>query len=195
MQMSATSFSEPDIEERAVAAGEEPTPQRNAQSVLSSKRRAVVWVLVCGLLLIRFLALDLVRVESTSMMPTLRPHSLLLIDTFTYRFRSPRIGEIVVAELTESNESNDSIIKRVVGVSGDAVAIEDGVLLRNGRVVVEPYASKHNMGGYYFGPIVVPPNAVFLLGDNRGESNDSRTFGSIPTEQVEGRLIATLLHS
>jgi signal peptidase I len=123
------------------------------------------------------------------MMPKLQPKSLLLIDTFTYRFRSPRIGEIVVADEPQTNES---IVKRVVATAGDSVAIEDGVLIRNGHAIAEPFATKHNMGGFYFGPVTVPANAVFVLGDNRAESTDSRNFGSLLLGNVKGRLLVSV---
>ena len=153
--------------------------------------RRVLWFAgaIVFLLVLRSFVVEPVRVRSDSMAPTLRPGAVLLIDKFTYLARDPRRGEIVVAV---DPRSGASIVKRVVAVGGDSVGIENGALVVNGAVVVEKYIDNDNMGGFYFGPDDVPPGHVFLLGDNRDTSEDSRTFGPIDVDDIDGRVLTTI---
>ena len=83
-------------------------------------------------------------------------------------------------------------IKRIVAVGGQKVGIADAVLEVDGRAVAEPYVDRATIDGVYFGPVMVPVGSVFVMGDNREFSIDSRTFGPIPTEAIDGRLVTTL---
>jgi signal peptidase I len=82
----------------------------------------------------------------------------------------------------------------VVAVGGDSVGFEDGILVRNGRPVTEPYTADF-LDGVYYGPDVVPPGMLYLLGDNRLDSVDSRHFGPVPVAAVVGRIDARLFPS
>lgn len=136
------------------------------------------------LLVVRLFVAQPVLTDGHSMEPTLRDGDALVIDQVTYRFRDPEVGEIVMANTPDTGAS---VVKRVVAVGGDRIGIEDGVLIRNGQAVDEPYADQTQMGGYYWGPIEVPAGHVFLLGDNRLESVDSRSYGPVSVDEVEGR--------
>ncbi|MFF3446557.1 signal peptidase I [Streptomyces sp. NPDC002667] len=125
-----------------------------------------------------------VRVESTSMEPTLLSGDHLLVDDRAYRDAPPRRGDLVVFD-----GSGATLVKRVVAVAGDTVAIEDGVLEVNGRAVEEPAVDPRTVDGMYFGPARVPAGTVFVLGDNRRHSVDSRQFGPVPVARVTGRVI------
>ena len=138
------------------------------------------------LLLLRLFVAEPVRTDGHSMEPTLHDGDALVIDTLTYRFADPAVGDIVVASTPDTGQS---VVKRVVALGGDLVGIEDGVLVRNGRAVDEPYANQDQMAGYYWGPVTVPDGMVFLLGDNRLESVDSRTYGAVPVDAIEGRYV------
>lgn len=83
-------------------------------------------------------------------------------------------------------------MKRIVAVGGDSVAIEDGVLVVAGSRVDAPWEDSRNLDGVYLGPFVVPADEVFVLGDNRGESVDSRRFGAGPLGAVAGRIVVWL---
>jgi signal peptidase I len=120
------------------------------------------------------------------MSPTLEVGQRVLIDKATYRFRSPRVGEIVAFHAPDSEILT---VKRVVGVGGDKVAIRDGVLYVDGAAVHEPYVDHSLVDSVYFGPVFVPQGTVFLMGDNRGESIDSRSFGPVSLSDVVGRVI------
>jgi signal peptidase I len=151
------------------------------------RRAAVLVALFAVLFAVRTWITEPVRVRAESMAPTLHHGDVLVIDKLTYRFRDPHRGEIVI---THDPRSGDSIVKRVVAVGGDSIGIEDGKLLRNGELIDEADANLDRMDGFYFGPIDVPQGHVFLLGDNRFESSDSRAFGPVPVDDIDGRYVA-----
>lgn len=123
------------------------------------------------------------QVEQYSMEPTLLPHDRVLVNRLLYRFRDPQRGEIVV--LRYPRDPHRNYIKRVVALPGDLVEIRDGHLLVNGRTVEEVYISGPPSGSY--GPETVPAGSVFVLGDNRNNSEDSRAFGFLAKGQIVGR--------
>jgi signal peptidase I len=113
----------------------------------------------------------------------------VLIDKLTFVAREPRRGDVIV---TDDPRSGLSIVKRVVAVGGDSVGIENGDLVLNGATVAERYVDNDDMEGYYFGPDIVPDGTVFLLGDNRADSIDSRAFGPVAVDAIDARVMATL---
>ena len=153
--------------------------------------RRVLWFVaaIVVLLLVHGFVLEPVRVRSDSMSPTLHDGSVVLIDKVTFVRREPRRGDVIV---TSDPRSGEAIVKRVVAVGGDSVAIDDGSLVINGSRVAESYIDNDHMEGYYFGPDVVPAGHLFLLGDNRSDSVDSRAFGPIGVDDVEGRVLAEI---
>ncbi len=82
-----------------------------------------------------------------------------------------------------------SLVKRVVGIGGDTVELDDGALVVNGTRVVEPFVDLESVDGVWFGPVTVPPDAVFVLGDARASSIDSRDLGAVAVDAVEGRVV------
>ena len=119
-----------------------------------------------------------------SMEPTLHDGDALVVEKVSTHFSQPAIGDIVVATAPDTGEP---VVKRVVALAGDSIGIEDGVLVRNGQPVQETYTNATQMGGYYWGPEVVPAGSVFLLGDNRLESVDSREYGPVSVDDIDGR--------
>ena len=133
-----------------------------------------------------------VRVPSDSMTPTIAAGDHLLLDK-----RHPAdvaVGDVVVAHDPQGGDAGGLIVKRVIAVGGDSIGFEDGVLVRNGRPVTEPYTADF-LDGVYYGPDVVPPGTLYLLGDNRLDSVDSRHFGPVPVSAVVGRVDARLFPS
>jgi signal peptidase I len=123
------------------------------------------------------------------MAPTLVAGDHVLVNKRAYREAPPHRGDLVVFRAPRSGEL---LLKRVVAVAGDQVGIEDGVLVVDGRRPREPYTDPDAIDSVYFGPVRVPPRAVFVLGDNRADSEDSRDFGAVPADDVLGRVGARI---
>jgi signal peptidase I len=164
--------------------GEDPARQHEDKATVW--RVAVFAGVIVILLLMRSFVVEPARVRSDSMTPTLPPGAVLLIDKISYRVGEPHRGDIVIAE---DPRNGRSIVKRVVAVGGDSVGIEDGLLVLNGAIIAEDYIDNDNMDGFYFGPDLVPPDHVFLLGDNRDTSEDSRAFGPVDVDDIDGKIL------
>lgn len=142
----------------------------------------VAFVLVFGV--VQPFIVQAFRIPSESMLPTLEVKDRVLANKFIYRFTAPDRGDIVVFE--DPNGSGETLIKRVVGVGGDKIRMQGGLLLVNGESREEPYLNTEEPFRGYYGPITVPENHVFLMGDNRGNSADSRVFGPVLLDSVKG---------
>jgi signal peptidase I len=132
------------------------------------------------------LPLQLMRVSSGSMSPTVRTGDVLVVDTLV----GPLRRRDVVA--LEDPSGGSLLVKRVVALGGDTVGIEDGVLVVNGSPVCEPAIDPARIDGEYFGPMTVPDGQLFLLGDERRGSVDSRAFGPVAESAVVGTVGARL---
>jgi len=135
------------------------------------------------------LVVEPVTVRSVSMSPTFRSGDHVLIDKVTGRAHSPHRRDVVALRVPGSKEL---VIKRVVAVGGDEVGIEDGVLVVDGQPIQESFVDMATVDSTYFGPVSVPRGAVFVLGDNRANSYDSRRFGPVPLNDIVGRVVLTL---
>jgi signal peptidase I len=144
----------------------------------------VAFVLVFGL--VRPYVAEAYRIPTESMVPTLEVGDRVLANKFIYRFTEPEKGDIVVFDSVDE-EDDQTLIKRVVGVAGDKIEVQGGVLFVNGEEQEEPYLNNEEVpfGGSY-GPTEVPEGHVFVMGDNRGNSADSRVFGPLPLENLKG---------
>lgn len=138
------------------------------------------------------------RVPSKSMAPTLQPKDRMLTNKLSYDLTNPGRGDLVVFRGVEENKK-ERLVKRVVGLPGDVVHVDRGVLKVNGDPQTEPYVSKKKQGEAQkrgapkappgvntFGPMFVPEDHVFVMGDNRANSHDSRYFGPVPRENLIG---------
>jgi len=123
-----------------------------------------------------------VQVESISMMDTIKPNVLLMVSKFAYRNDVYLRGDVVVFHYP--NDPADDYIKRVIGLQGDVVEVQNGNVYVNGLIVNEPYIKESPM---YTGTWVVPEGTLFVLGDNRNHSSDSHEWGFVPFENVFGR--------
>ena len=145
-------------------------------------------VLVTAVLGARLTVCDPVRVSSGSMAPTLCTGDVVVVNHLAPR-QGLAVGDIVTFP---SPTDGEELIKRVVATGGQRVEIADAVLLVDGQAVVESYVDPETIDGVYFGPVTVPPDQVFVLGDDREVSVDSRTYGPVPVSQVDGRVYGTL---
>jgi signal peptidase I len=139
-------------------------------------------------LVIRF-AVQNFNIEGTSMEPSLHDRELILVDKWTYLFRSPARGDVIVFH-APPNPSQD-YIKRVIGIPGDLITIQNTTVIVDGVTLHETYVDPTNQGNIYdykrTSNMVVPPNDYFVLGDNRKGSSDSRDWGFVPKKNIIGR--------
>jgi signal peptidase I len=142
----------------------------------------VAFVLVFGV--VRPFIVAAYWVPTKSMVPTLEVGDRVFANKFIYRFTEPERGDIVVFESVNGGE--EDLIKRVVGVPGDEIEVRSGTLLVNGEPQNEPYLNREIPDDSFFGPSRLSEGEVFVMGDNRANSADSRVFGPLPVENIEG---------
>jgi signal peptidase I len=142
----------------------------------------VSFVLVFGF--VRPFVVEAFWIPSASMVPTLKYGDRVLVNKFIYRFTEPQRGDIVVFKSVEGD--GQDLIKRVVGVPGDEIAVRGGKLFVNGEPQKEPYVNKKYPDRSFYAPTTVPKDHVFAMGDNRANSQDSRVFGPVPEKNIEG---------
>ena len=148
------------------------------RELIESVLPALVIVLVVNV----FLA-QATRVEGQSMEPNLRNNERLIIEKISYRFTAPHRGDIIV--LRRPSRTSEPLIKRVVGLPGETVQVTGGMVYVRGQPLQEPYLDQETWGDVP--SRLVPEEHVFVLGDNRRASNDSRAFGMIAFDDIVGR--------
>ena len=125
-----------------------------------------------------------VQVESISMLETVKPGELLMVSKLAYRNENYQRGDIVVFHFP--GNPNEDYIKRVIGLPGDTITVQDEQVYINGYALTEPYIRE---APQYNGEWTVPADALFVLGDNRNQSSDSHDWGFVPYENVFGRAL------
>lgn len=156
-----------------------------------------------------------VKVQQSSMENTLYSNQQLIVDKLSYKFTAPKRGDIIIFFENEKKgtivdealrfidsiksiinkadksltDKNYRLVKRVIGIKGDEVNIKDGYIYLNGEKLDEPYVKGETFCGEIEFPIKVGENKLFVLGDNRPVSKDSREFGLIDYKKVDGKAI------
>ncbi|MFY9780447.1 MAG: signal peptidase I [Candidatus Baltobacteraceae bacterium] len=125
------------------------------------------------------------QVSGLSMEPRIDSDEYVLINALAYRFGVPARGEIVA--FRHERAAPTVYLKRVIGIPGDRVAIVRGIVSVNGAVLDEPYVRFRDERS--FAPVVVPPEAYYVLGDNRANSDDSRRWGFVRAPEIVGRAV------
>jgi signal peptidase I len=165
------------------------------------------WIIVVAIalgaaLLVRVYVLQQFYISGPSMESTLFENNRVLVNKLSYRLHDIHRGDVVVFDrITTSGGviAHDDLIKRVIGVEGDVVEIKGCEVLVNSKIISEPYLDKAVLSRptptdrcrvVDMKPITVPKNQLFVMGDNRPESFDSRSFGTIPEKLVIGRAFA-----
>ncbi|HEX2729655.1 MAG TPA: signal peptidase I [Rubrobacteraceae bacterium] len=167
----------------------------------------VAFTLVFGF--VRPYVVEAFWIPSASMVHTLEINDRVLVNKFIYRFTEPQRGDIVVFQSVEggpvsqepglidritgffnggaaTTPKKEELIKRVVGVPGDKISVQNGKLYVNNELQKEPYVNKDLPDRSFFAPTTVPKGHVFCMGDNRANSRDSRFFGPVPKKNIEG---------
>ena len=193
------------------AAVEGVAPDRSsAVQIIRELAVLVVTAVVIALVVKTFVA-QAFYIPSGSMLPQLQINDRVVVSKLAYRLHDPRRGDIVVFDapgedvpdtsplpnrllrglvqsMSLAPPSTDEYIKRVVALPGERVEGHDGKLLIDGRQLIEPYLPPGEPTSE-FAAVVVPPGTVWVMGDNRDNSSDSRVFGPIPRSTVVGRTI------
>ncbi len=125
-----------------------------------------------------------VRVDGFSMNPTLQNGEFVLVNRMAYRLGQPQRGDIIVFQFPR--DPTQDLIKRVIGLPGDDVKVQDGAVYVNGNRLNEPYIAAAPL---YNGDWRVPVGSLFVLGDNRNDSSDSHSWGTVPLDKVIGKAI------
>ena len=158
-------------------------------------RSLLEWALAIGLAVLLFFVLRMfvfrvAHVSGDSMLPTLRDGDMLILNRAAVVFGELHVGDIVAFPYPDNPSEHH--IKRVIGVSGDVVDLVDGVFLRNGEPLGDPFSYDivWSTGNMPF-PVTVEEGRLFVLGDNRNESKDSRdaSVGTISNSDVIGRVL------
>jgi signal peptidase I len=167
-----------------------PTPPGAAtprqMKLIKQWSRDVAISMVVAWFIIAFLYQQ-VRVDGTSMMPGLMTGDRLIINKFIYRFSPLKHGDIVV--FLYPGDRKTSYIKRVIGLPGDDVREDDGQIFVNGAKLVEPYIADQYRDDRTVSDVVVPAGEVYVLGDHRNISSDSRDFGAFDRKLIYGKAV------
>ena len=187
------------------AEGDAQTDEASATRMVVLAIKEMVQIVVPAVtlaLLIHFYLAQATIVHGQSMQPSFRPAERLVLEKLSYYFREPRRNEIVVLDLPESKAL---IIKRIVGLPGETVEIQQGQVSVDGRIVAPPHditprsqvvvdgdevkaPPRYGDVPSVYGPITLETDSYFVLGDNRDNSNDSRAFGPVHRDFIKGRV-------
>jgi len=170
----------------------EPAPAPAAPVKHGTRPLLTAWIrditvsVVISILFIIFLYQP-VKVEGTSMMPTLADQERVFINKFVYKLEPIHRGDVVVFRYPR--DVSKSYIKRVIAVAGDRIRIDDGVVYVNDVRLPEPYVPEDYWDTRSYPESVVPKHAYFVLGDHRNLSNDSRDFGAVNEKYIFGKAV------
>ncbi|MEO6913985.1 MAG: signal peptidase I [Candidatus Baltobacteraceae bacterium] len=146
---------------------------------------ATLQIAVLGALALAFF-MRTPQVSGLSMSPHIASGEYVLINTVAYRIGRPERSEIVA--FRHDSSAPEVYLKRIIGLPGDRIRIVRGSVIINGKVLAEPYVRFHDDRS--FGLVVVPANSLYVLGDNRVNSDDSRFWGFVPQDQLIGQALA-----
>ncbi|QXM05631.1 signal peptidase I [Crassaminicella indica] len=150
--------------------------------------KCILTVIVVTLLLERFV-FGFTIVQGLSMQPTLKNNDKLFINKLVYLFEDPHRGDIIIFHPPIDEREDELFVKRVIAVEGDHFQIKRGNLYINNKLIEEPYIIHEDYQDrlYSLTSGIVPKGMVFVMGDNRNDSNDSRCFGFVPKKNIAGK--------
>ena len=125
-----------------------------------------------------------VRVENISMQPTLQSGEFILVNKLAYKLSDVNRGDIVIFHFPQ--DPREDYIKRVIGVPGDTISVQNNNVFVNNQPLTEPYIAAPPQ---YSGTWTVPPDRLFVLGDNRNQSSDSHSWGFVPYDNLVGKAL------
>jgi signal peptidase I len=171
-------------------AANEPSPE-----TVATAQPSMGWVLLreivetVVLALVIFLLIRQVvqnyRIESHSMRPSFEEGQFILVNKLAFKLGAPERGDVIIFH--NPNNTREDYIKRVIGLPGDTVEVRGQMVYINSRPLPEEYPLNAFAPNSHFGPVVVEADRLFVMGDNRGNSTDSRAFGTLSEDLVVGK--------
>ena len=154
--------------------------RQGARELLTTILPALLIALLVNLFVAEAVAIE----DGPSMQPNLHRGDRMLTEKISYRFHPPRRGDVVVVDRPGNQKT---LVKRVIAVAGETIEVRGGHAWVNGQPLDEPWVER--FGGPGYGPEVVPEEHIFILGDNRAVSHDSRAIGPVPVDSVRGHVV------
>lgn len=151
--------------------------------------RDVVEVVVPAIILflvIKTFFLESRFVPSPSMVPTIQVHDRFLLNKTAYWFKTPERYQIVIFKPPARAGAKDDFVKRIIGLPGETIKVYKGVVYINEKPLDEPYITPDRASVGEFSSFIIPDDHVFVMGDNRNNSQDSRYWGSLPIDNIKG---------
>ena len=199
-------------EDGALAEADDAATGEAIRADLSEKQRTqmravwewvfVVVIAIGAALLIRLFLFQQYYIDGPSMQTTLMPQDRVLVNKLSYKLHDIHRGDVIVFDRVTNEVQHDDLIKRVMGLPGETLEIRSCIVYINGVQVNEPYLNPEQTsqiepsarcGSHTdMAPIVVPDHMVFVMGDNRVQSFDSRDFGPINTGKIRGRAFVVI---
>ncbi len=162
---------------------------------LQYSKTAIIAMIVA--IALRLFVVGSYRICSGSMEGSLLTGDCLFVNKLAYHATTPERGDIIV--FVYPMDSSMDFIKRIIGLPGDTLSVVNKVVFCNGNVLPDPPTAQHVDSRTFpaeqserdnFGPVVVPPNTYFVMGDNRDDSRDSRFWGCVPQANIKGKAVA-----
>ncbi len=210
---SGTSSAAPPPLRTAVAALDPPAPvsttasqdeETAADTATPGRRRlqngvewlGVVVIAIAVALIVKLFVIQAFSIPSESMVSTLQVNDRVLVNKLSYDAHDIHRGDVVVFErppgMTSAPNDPEDLIKRVIALPGETIEAHGGTVFINGRQLIEPYLAKGTRTDNLDQPVVVPKGKIFVMGDNRTRSRDSRFIGTIDEDLVVGRAFARI---
>lgn len=151
------------------------------------RRSFIITLLIAfvAALAMRMFVFEFVGIDGPSMEPTLIRNETVFINKIVYRYSTPSRGDVVVCQFPGIE---DHYVKRVMGLPGETLQIKDGVVYINGEALSKDYYNQDEVPRGNFGPVVIEDDSVFLMGDNRNHSQDSRALGTLKISDITGKV-------
>jgi signal peptidase I len=182
------------MEETAAPAPGTPPPLPPTATGQAALARTLYWLrdlflaVIIAVVVILFLYRP-VKVEGTSMMPALSDQERIFINQFVYMFGLKDVQRYDMVVFWYPGDPTKSYIKRVIGLPGDIVEVQQGVVSVNGEVLPEDYVPEEYRDRNSMMPQRIPPGQYFVMGDHRSSSNDSRAWGAVPRRYIYGKAV------
>jgi signal peptidase I len=176
-----------DNQSPAAAPPAEPNQRWRVRAAVSWFRDLVFSVFIAVVMIV--FIYQPVKVEGTSMMPGLTDQERIFINKYTYKLGSGKIERLDPVVFYYPYDVTQSYIKRVIGLPGDTIEIDEGTVYVNGRKIDEPYVPAEYRDRRSLQRETVPADMYFVLGDHRSSSNDSRIWGFVPRKQIYGKAV------